>query len=58
MITPSGFRELFYGDRFHGIPLVLYQKNEADLMHAAGDGEFEVVENPVDIPAPRTPQPR
>ena len=42
VVTGSGFRELFYGDNFHGIPLVLYQKDEAHLVEIDGEGEIVI----------------
>ena len=53
VVTGSGFRELFYGDNFHGIPLVLYQKDEAELMHAPGTGETITDWNPTGVPPAR-----
>jgi hypothetical protein len=50
VVTGSGFRELFYGDNFHGIPLVLYQKDEADLVGVAGTGETVTDWNPTGVP--------
>jgi hypothetical protein len=50
VVTGSGFRELFYGDNFHGIPLVLYQKDEADLVGVAGTGETVADWNPTEVP--------
>jgi hypothetical protein len=50
VVTGSGFRELFYGDNFHGIPLVLYQKDEADLVGVAGTGETVTDWDPTGVP--------
>jgi hypothetical protein len=50
VVTGSGFRELFYGDNFHGIPLVLYQKDEEDLVGVAGSGETVTDWNPTGVP--------
>jgi hypothetical protein len=50
VVTGSGFRELFYGDNFHGIPLVLYQKDEEDLVGVAGTGETVTDWNPTGVP--------
>jgi hypothetical protein len=49
-VTASGFRELFYGDSFHGIPLVLYQKDEAHLLHAPATGEPVFDDDPAGVP--------
>jgi catechol 2,3-dioxygenase-like lactoylglutathione lyase family enzyme len=54
IVTDTGFRELFYGDSFHGIPLVFYEKGEADLLHGPKTGDFELDEHPVGAPAART----
>jgi hypothetical protein len=56
IVTGSGFRELFYGDNFHGLPLVLYQKDEADRVGVAGTGANEVDWNPTGVP-PARPRP-
>jgi hypothetical protein len=53
IVTGSGFRELFYGDNFHGLPLVLYQKDEADRVGVAGTGVNTVDWNPTGVPAAR-----
>jgi hypothetical protein len=53
IVTGSGFRELFYGDNFHGLPLVLYQKDEVDRVGVAGTGVNEIDWNPTGVPAPR-----
>jgi hypothetical protein len=50
VVTGSGFRELFYGDNFHGVPLVLYQKDEADLVGVAGTGETVTDWSPSGVP--------
>jgi hypothetical protein len=55
-VTDTGFRELFYGDHFHDIPLVLYQKDEVALLDAPASGEFEIDENPSGVP-PARPRP-
>lgn len=39
--TPGGMREYFYGDNFHGIPLVLHESS-GDLLHDVGDGSGEL----------------
>jgi hypothetical protein len=53
VVTASGFRELFYGDSFHGLPLVLYQKDEADLLHRRGTGRTVTDWNPTRVPPPQ-----
>jgi hypothetical protein len=53
IVTGSGFREGFYGDNFHGLPLVLYQKDEADRVGVAGTGKNDVDWNPTGIPKAR-----
>jgi hypothetical protein len=53
IVTGSGFRELFYGDSFHGLPLVLYQKDEADRVGVPGTGVNEVDWDPQGVPPPR-----
>jgi hypothetical protein len=52
VVTGSGFRELFYGANFHGIPLVLYQKDEEGLLHAPARAETVVDWEPKGVPAP------
>jgi hypothetical protein len=39
--THGGLKEYFYGDNFHGLPLVLLQTS-GDLLHDIGEGEGEV----------------
>jgi hypothetical protein len=53
VVTGSGFRELFYGDNFHGLPVVLYQKDESDLLHRPGTGQTVTDWDPTGVPAPQ-----
>jgi predicted enzyme related to lactoylglutathione lyase len=39
--THGGLKEYFYGDNFHGLPLVLLQSS-GDLLHDIGEGDGEV----------------
>jgi predicted enzyme related to lactoylglutathione lyase len=53
VVTDTGFRELSYGSTFHGIPLVVVQKDETHLLTTPATGPFErVMESPT-VPPPR-----
>jgi hypothetical protein len=55
VITPTGFREAFYGAGFHGLPLVLCQRDEVHLLHSDEiNGEMEVDWSPTGVPPART----
>jgi hypothetical protein len=53
IVTGSGFREAFYGDNFHGLPMVLYQKDEVDRVGEEGTGVNDVDWNPTGVPKAR-----
>jgi hypothetical protein len=53
VVTDTGFRELFYGTSFHGIPITIVQKDETYLLTTPATGPFELETESPTVPAPR-----
>jgi predicted enzyme related to lactoylglutathione lyase len=53
IVTDTGLREISYGTSFHGIPLVLVQKDETHLLTTPPTGPFECVTESPTVPPQR-----